>query len=120
MTANGQEPPALSPEERERALRDLGSADLPEIARAAKLLSADPTSLPMLMKLLDQESRPDNRQGILYALSWISTPDILETIVHILKDSKEDPRVRGQAAEAIAYMFMELTDPRHSCIRERG
>lgn len=89
------------------ALRDIRSSNGPLIIEAAKTLSKDCSTTQMLVKLLDEEVRPENRQGILYALAWHGDVTIWDRMVRTFSDIREDPRVRGQAMEAIAYMFLE-------------
>ncbi|WP_239989418.1 HEAT repeat domain-containing protein [Corallococcus macrosporus] len=83
-------------------------SDRATIDPAAKLLSGDPTTTDRLIPLLDTVSSADARQGILYALSWHGDLRAWELMVRILANPQEDPVVRGQAAEGIAYMFSQV------------
>src|SRR6516165_7667607 len=107
MSAQDPSRSGLSEQERVAALRDIQSSEKPLIVAAAKILSRDSSTKESLLDLLRCELRADNRQGILYALSWHASLDTWDLMVNILGDSREDPKVRGQAAEAISYMFMK-------------
>ncbi len=48
------------------------------------------------------------RQGILYALSWHADLGTWDLMVRILADPQETPKVRGQAAEGLSYMFYKV------------
>ncbi len=103
-----QEPSAtLSAEKRAAALRDIQAPEKALIVPAAKLLSGDRSTTQALIQLLQHEKRPENRQGILYALAWHGSLDTWQPALKILADTGEDPVVRGQAAEVIAYLFLE-------------
>lgn len=99
----------LSREAREAALVDIRGQDLTRIVQAAKLLSSDPSTTSRLVPLLETEQRMEVRQGILYALSWHGDLGTWDLMVRILADTRETPRVRGQAAEGLSYMFHEVT-----------
>ncbi len=98
----------LSPEEREAAFAALRGQDLAGIPAAAKKLSDDPTTTARLLELLDGETRPEARQGILYALSWHADLGTWGLMIRIFADPRETPAVRGQAAEGLSYMFYKL------------
>jgi len=95
----------LSEAERESALNDIVGRDEEVIARAANILSADRSTTSRLLALLGGEIRPNNRVAILYALTWHADLATWGLMVRILADPREDPKVRGQAAEGLSYMF---------------
>ncbi|MFP2905711.1 HEAT repeat domain-containing protein [Pyxidicoccus sp. 3LFB2] len=95
----------LSQEQREAALKDLLGPDSGKRVEAAKLLSSDASTTSMLVPLLESERRAETRHAVLYALSWHADLGLRELMVRILTDRQETPRVRGQAAEGLAYMF---------------
>jgi HEAT repeat protein len=97
---------SLSPES-SQALRHIKSADPALVVEAAKSLSEDKTTTDALVALLSHEERPHNRQAILYALAWHGALRTWDLMVRITGDSAEHPKVRGQAAEAVSYMFIE-------------
>lgn len=86
-------------------MKAIGGSDRVAIVEAAKLLSGDRTTTDRLLALLDGEGRADSRQGILHALSWHGDLRTWGLMVRILADDREAPKVRGQAAEGLAYMF---------------
>ncbi|WP_157758564.1 hypothetical protein [Cystobacter fuscus] len=95
----------MTEEQREAALRDIRGPDPVAIVEAAKLLSADSSTTARLLELLASEERVEVRQGILYALTWHGDVSLWDLMIRILSDQKEHPKVRGQAAECISYMF---------------
>ncbi|MFY1830949.1 HEAT repeat domain-containing protein [Myxococcus fulvus] len=101
--------PRLPPEQRDAALADILASERERIIPAANLLSSDPSTLPRLLELLALERRADNRQGMLFALSWHGDPDALwDLMIRVLSDPTEGEKVRGQASEGLAYMFSEV------------
>ncbi|WP_223748018.1 HEAT repeat domain-containing protein [Myxococcus faecalis] len=104
-----QQRPRLSPEQRDAALADLLASERARIIPAANLLSSDPSTMPRLLELLALERRADNRQGILFALTWHAEPDALwDLMIRVLSDPTEGEKVRGQASEGLAYMFPQV------------
>src|SRR5690349_22130474 len=95
----------LTEEQREAALRDIRGPERGVIVEAAKLLSADSSTTARLLELLPSEERDGVRHGILYALSWHGDVSLWDLMLRILADQKEHPKVRGQAAECISYLF---------------
>ena len=102
-----EEPQPLSPEQREAALKDIVGPDLGAMVEAARLLSSDTSTTSRLLELLATETRVEARHAILHALTWHGAPGTWGLMVRILEDRGEDPKVRGQAAESLAYMFSE-------------
>lgn len=86
-------------------MKDIVGSDPRAIVNAATLLSGDPTTTGELLELLKVEDRAEPRQGLLYALSWHGDLRTWGLMVRILADARETPKVRGQAAEGLAYMF---------------
>jgi HEAT repeat protein len=95
-------------EERESALKKIVGSDREDIVRAAKVLESDKSTTSRLVQLLESEARPENRQGILYALSWHADLRTWDLMVRVFSDALENPKVRGQAAEGLAYMFSDI------------
>lgn len=93
--------------DREAALRDIQSDERSLIVAAGKVLADDKASTSALVELLGKERRPENRQGILYALAWHGDLSIWDQMVEIVADTTEHPKVRGQAAEVLSYMFID-------------
>jgi HEAT repeat protein len=84
-------------------------ADHGAMVEAAKLLEADVSSAPRLLEFLETERRVDTRHAILYTLSWHADVGTWDLMVRILSDPHEDPLVRGQAAEGLAYTFDKVS-----------
>lgn len=95
----------LSQEQRQSALAEILGPDRGLMVEAAKRLSSDPSTTSRLLELLATESRLENRHAILYALTWHANLGTWALMVRIFADRGEDPKVRGQAAEALSYMF---------------
>ncbi|QRN93602.1 HEAT repeat domain-containing protein [Archangium violaceum] len=98
----------LPEEQREAALRNIRGPDRGDIVEAAKLLSADSSTTARLLELLASEEHVEVRQGILYALTWHGDVSLWDLMIRILSDQKEHPKVRGQAAECISYLFEKI------------
>ncbi|WNG31656.1 HEAT repeat domain-containing protein [Cystobacter fuscus] len=81
-------------------MRDIRGLERGVIVEAAKLLSADSSTTARLLELLPGEERVEVRHGILYALSWHGDVSLWDLMIR-----KEHPKVRGQAAECISYLF---------------
>ncbi|MGE6756588.1 HEAT repeat domain-containing protein [Corallococcus interemptor] len=99
---------APTPEQRDAALKDLLGDDRTAMVKASKLLCDDKSTTPTLLRFLEAETRVDNRHAILYALTWHSHLAQWDLMVGILKDVREAPLVRGQAAEYLAYNFLKV------------
>ncbi len=106
-----EEAKRLSEEMREAAFADLREGDLGRVVRAAKLLADDrePGTTIRLVDLLDGEARMEVRHAVLYALAWHGDLETWELMVRVVSDPNEHPRVRGQAAEGLAYGFHLLS-----------
>jgi HEAT repeat protein len=103
MRMSQREP--LTEEQRDAALRDIRGSDPAAILEAAELLSTDSSTTASLLELLASETRVEVRHGILYALAWHGDVSLWSFMLRILADQKEHPKVRGQAAECISYLF---------------
>jgi len=98
----------LSAEEQDEAFAALCGDDLTAIMEASKRLSGDPSTTRRLLRVLEDQNRPEVRQGILYALAWHDSLASWDLAVRVVADPAEAPRVRGQAAEVLAYHFNKL------------
>jgi HEAT repeat protein len=98
----------LTEAQRESALRNIRGPDLEAIVQAAKLLSADHSTTARLLELLASEGRVEVRHALLYALSWHADVSLRGLMIQILADQREHPKVRGQAAEGISYLFYKV------------
>lgn len=95
----------MTPRERRRALSEIVGADPLAMVEAAKRLARDPTTAPELRALLRRERRVETRHAIVHALSWHDDLGSWPILIRLLADCGEDPMVRGQAAEGLAYKF---------------
>ncbi|WP_244221921.1 HEAT repeat domain-containing protein [Corallococcus exercitus] len=97
-----------TPEERDVALKDILGDDPIAMVKASKLLCYAKAATPTLLRFLEAETRVDTRHAILYALTWHGHLAQWDLMVGILKDVQEAPLVRGQAAEYLAYNFLNV------------
>src|SRR5215510_1456841 len=86
-------------------LEDLGYGNSPEAFEAAKSLSSLPR-LPTkrIIEGLNHTKNISNRVATVYALSWLhrkNNTEVLQALIKIASDAKEDPSVRGQAFEGL-------------------
>ncbi|RYZ40845.1 MAG: HEAT repeat domain-containing protein [Myxococcaceae bacterium] len=94
-------------------MKDVLGADSDAMIEASKRLSSDRSTTSTLLAMLETERRVETRHALLYALSWHGDLGIWDLLVSILADLREAPRVRGQAAEGLSYLFMSVrTDSR--------
>lgn len=91
--------------ERIRALRDIRTFDPALRVEAAQKLATDPFAFDDLRELLRNESNENTRHAITFALSWHKDLRSWPILLDLLSDEKESPKVRGQAAEGLAYKF---------------
>jgi HEAT repeat protein len=75
------------------------------MVEASRRLATDPSLVSVLLKLLGVEKRVEQRQAILYALSWQNDLRTWRPLLRVLANRDESPKVRGQAAEGLAYGF---------------
>lgn len=57
-----------------------------------------------LMSLLSEEKDSEIRESIVYALGFIGDKRAVDAVINVLGDRDEAARVRGQAAEVLAYL----------------
>ncbi len=97
-----------SEELRCKALEALSGDEPTSLIEAATFLSSEKGIAVALLRRLKAETRPTNRQAILYAVSWQGDVRAWWPLLKVLADVEETPAARGQAAEGIAYLFHEL------------
>lgn len=90
-----------------------------ESAKALRSLGSK-KSTPGLIFLLRNASVDEHRIAAAYALAQTQDPIVVEALIETLGNKSEPPRLRGQAAEALAYLrasssfdvlFASLKDP---------
>jgi len=90
-----------------RDLRALGSTDDDARWEAAKRLArCGGWRLRVeLERIAQHHSSPDARGCALWALGFRGDPRAAATLASVLADDEEDPRVRGNAAEALGHLM---------------
>ena len=86
-------------------LTNLEDDDLVVKIEAAKRLAASKTAFAPLRDLLKLSTSIETRFAIVFALSWQNDLRVWKTLISLLRDEHESPRVRAQAAEGLANMF---------------
>jgi HEAT repeat protein len=56
-----------------------------------------------LLLILEKGRRPFNRAAAAYAMQIVSTPRTIRALENVVRNKLERPRVRGEAAEALAH-----------------
>lgn len=95
----------LSNRARVRALAEIQDADHIVRVEAAKVLASDAAAFAPLRDLLRTATRPEVRLAIVYALTWQWDMRSWAIFVKLLSDLNDNPAVRAQAAEGLAYKF---------------
>jgi len=92
---------------------EIGSASSRRVWEAATKISSedDPALLRPLIRVLKQGNKPFNRAAAAYALSGLRGKDAVLALEAALKNTDENSRVRGQAAEALAYLWSNRSIP---------
>lgn len=89
---------------------------------AAKLIwnDSDTRLERPLIRILKKGRRPFNRAAAAFAMTMVTTPGTIAALEQAVKNKSEHPRVRGEAAEALAHshrkkshdvLLTELSDP---------
>jgi HEAT repeat protein len=73
--------------------------------------SGDRRFLPTLLKQLTRGPRPFHRRAAAYALGGVRGKRAVLALERVLLNSKENPKVRAEAAEALAYLFGNRSIP---------
>jgi HEAT repeat protein len=83
-------------------------ADADAVVRweAAKALTAlgDKRAVPPLIALMQGTGESGQRTAAAYVLGWLYDARAVVPLVHVLRNTQEAPELRGQAAEALAYI----------------
>lgn len=88
-----------------RAVLGLNARTQVDAFEAAKFLydKADFRLERPLIRMLKQGRRPFNRAAAAYVMQVVTTATTVAALEHAVSDTTESPRVRGEAAEALAH-----------------
>jgi HEAT repeat protein len=95
----------MNSEELNRAVAGLNGRTQIAAFEAAKFLydKAEPELEFTLVRVLKNGRRPFNRAAAAYVLQMVTTARTLAALERTVSDTSESPRVRGEAAEALAH-----------------
>jgi len=95
----------MTRDERRRIISELNGRTQMEAFEAAKLFlhDSDVRLERSLIATLRCGRRPLNRTAAAYAMQWVSTTRPIEALERSVANNSENPRVRGQAAEALIH-----------------
>jgi HEAT repeat protein len=86
-------------------------ADVWEQARVV-IRNHDVKAVPRLIKTLTGSRLTEERTVAAYALGFLQEKNAIAPLLTVLQNKSENERVRGQAAEALAYICQFRPDPR--------
>lgn len=95
----------MTEEQRRRIVSLLNGRDQVEAFEAAKVVWEDSDKRlerPLIQTLKDGR-RPFNRAAAAFAMQIVTTPRTIRALESVVKNRTERPRVRGEAAEALAH-----------------
>lgn len=95
----------MTPEQRRRVIADLNGREQTDAFEAAKQVwsDSDPKLSRALIEILLHGRRPLNRAAAAHALPALRDPKAIPALERTVSGVSESPRVRGEAAEALAY-----------------
>jgi HEAT repeat protein len=95
----------MTDEQREQIVSRLNGRDQVAAFEAAKAVwqDSDERLEPPLILTLKNGRRPFNRAAAAFAMQMVTTPRTIKALENALKNKSEHPRVRGEAAEALAH-----------------
>ena len=89
---------------KEKIISQLNGRTQMDAFEAAKAIWADPDKLePALIRTLKKGRRPFNRAAAAYAMQMLQTSRAIVALEKTTSNKSENPRVRGEAAEALAH-----------------
>jgi HEAT repeat protein len=95
----------MTDEQRQRVVSRLNGPDQVDAFEAAKAVWEDSDKClerPLIMTLKNGR-RPFNRAAAAFAMRIVTTPRTIRALESVVKNKSERPRVRGEAAEALAH-----------------
>jgi HEAT repeat protein len=95
----------MTPDQRQRTISSLNGRTQTDAFEAAKAIWQDPDRRleRRLLATLRSGRRPFNRAAAAFAMQILKTPRTIRALERTVKSSSENPRVRGEAAEALAH-----------------
>jgi len=97
--------PRMTDEQRQQILSRLNGRNQVRAFEAAKAVWEDSDKrleLPLILTLKNGR-RPFNRAAAAFAMQMVTTPRTIRVLESAVKNKSEHPRVRGEAAEALAH-----------------
>ena|SRR5215831_1437185 len=97
--------PGMTDEERQQIISRLNGRNQVDAFEAAKAVweDSDKQLERPLIRTLKSGQRPFNRAAAAYAMQMVSTPQTIRALESAVRNKLEHPRVRGEAAEALAH-----------------
>jgi HEAT repeat protein len=95
----------MTDEQRQRIISRLNGRNQLDAFEAAKAVWEDPDKRleRHLILTLKNGHRPFNRAAAAYTVQILTTPRTIRALEGVVKNKSEGPRVRGEAAEALAH-----------------
>jgi HEAT repeat protein len=72
--------------------------------------AAETTAVPRLIRDLCSSRDCEKRVVAAYALGFFHDRRAAKPLIHVLRNRRASPRLRGQAAETLGYLFMSRAD----------
>jgi HEAT repeat protein len=72
--------------------------------------AADTTAVPRLIRDLHTSRDCEKRVAAAYALGFFHDRRAAKPLIHVIRNRRASPRLRGQAAEALGYLLMFRPD----------
>jgi HEAT repeat protein len=95
----------MTVEQRQQIISRLNGRNQVDAFEAAKAVweDSDKQLERPLIRLLRNGRRPFNRAAAAYAMQVVRTPQTIRALESAVRNKREHPRVRGEAAEALAH-----------------
>jgi N-acyl-D-aspartate/D-glutamate deacylase len=95
----------MTEDQRQETISRLNGRNQVDAFEAAKAVwqDADKRLERPLLLTLKKGRRPFNRAAAAYAMQIVSTPKTIRALENVVRNKLEHPRVRGEAAEALAH-----------------
>jgi HEAT repeat protein len=101
----------MTEDQRRQILSRMNGRDRVDAFEAAKAVWEDPDKHleSALILTLKEGRRPYNRAAAAFAMQILTTPRTIRALESAVKSKSESPRVRGEAAEALAHSHRRKT-----------